>query len=219
VDRPRPTPAFGGDESPGTRPDADDMLRWMHPQAWVARRRRELKREQAEPEARPMLYRDTQFRSELEGGWARTLDQFGIAWEYEKHPVKLKSGERYLPDFWLPAVRTYIEAKGTHAQRRHKPQELAREVDADVIVLIGWPPVMRRMTPYLWDPYMQWLDPLGYDTRLAQCPGCSGWQWMRAQLSRCCRLCGTSHAGLLAKSGEMPFYPAEADRPSWLDAC
>lgn len=218
MDRPHPSRAtpFGG--QPGERPDADDMLRWMRPAQWVAARKRQLERDAAEPEARPMVYRGEQLRSELEGGWARTLDQLGIAWEYEKRPVKLASGERYLPDFWLPAIRTFIEAKGTHTQRRHKPEELAREVTGDVIVLIGWPPVMRRVTPYIWDPYLQWLDPLGYDTRLAQCPECSGWQWLRAQLSRQCRLCGASHTGLLAKPGELPFYPAEADRASWMDA-
>lgn len=221
MDRPRPTHPFGGDEQPGVRPDPDDMLRWMAPQQWVAARRRRLEQERAdtEPEARPTTYRDTEFRSELEANWAHTLDQLGIGWEYEKHSVKLPSGEMYLPDFWLPAVRTFIEAKGTHLQRTHKPKELARAAGLDVIVLIGWPPVMKRMSPYLWDPYMQWLDPLGYDTRLALCDGCSGRQWMRAELSRQCRMCGASHAGLLAKSGELPFYPAVPPRPSWADAC
>lgn len=220
MDRPRSIHAFAGDEPPEAQPDADDMLRWMHPAAWVAARKAQMERDRAaaEPEARPTLYRGTQFRSELEAGWARTLDQLSLDWEYEKHAYKLPSGEGYLPDFWLPAVRTFIEAKGSHVQRRHKPQELAKEVNADVIVLIGWPPVMKRVTPYIWDPYLNWLDPLGYDTRLALCPGCSAWQWMRAQLSRRCRVCGASHTGLLAKAGEIPFYPAEPDRPSWMDA-
>ena len=218
MNRPHPVPAFGDRESPGAPPDADDMLRWTHPRLWAAARKRELARERAEtePEARPMLYRDTQFRSELEAGWAHTLDQLRIDWEYEKHSVKLKSGERYLPDFWLPAIRTFIEAKGTHAKRRHKPQELAQEVNVDVIVLIGWPAVMRQVTPCLQDPYLQWTDPLGYDTRLALCPECSSWQWMRAELSRQCRRCSASHSGLLAKAGEMPFYPATPGWPSWL---
>ena len=191
----------------------------MSPDEWLAARDTEREQQPASGEisARPTLYRGIRFRSELEAGWARTLDHLSTEWEYERHACKLPSGAHYLPDFWLPAVRTFIEVKGPHGQRRHKPHELAEEVNEDVIVLIGWPPVRKRNSPYLWEPYLNWLDPLGYDTRLALCPGCSGWQWIRAQLSRNCRLCGARHTGLLAKSGEIPFYPAEADRPSWMD--
>lgn len=201
------------------RQDPDDLLRWMKPAEWVAARKAELARvAREEVEAYPTLYQGTQFRSELEAGWARTLNHLGIEWEYEPRAFRLPSGASYLPDFWLPAARTFIEAKGAHGWRRDKPEELAEEVNADVIVLIGWPPVTRSVSPCTWEPYLQWLDPLGYDTRLALCGECSQWQWMRAQLSRRCRLCGASHAGLLAKSGEIPFHPAETDnRPSWMD--
>jgi hypothetical protein len=199
--------------------DADDLMRWQTPARWVAARRAELRQAaEAEPEALPTTYQGTDFRSQLEAGWARTLDHLRIEWEYERRQFRLPSGAWYLPDFWLPAVRTFIEVKGAHVRRRHKPEELAAEVDGDTIVLIGWPPLTKQVTSWLWDPYLQWLDPLGYDTRLAQCPECSGWQWMRAQLSRQCRLCGTGHTGLLAKGGEMPFYPAQPDRPSWLES-
>ena len=196
-----------------------ELLRWMKPAEWLAAR--EAERDQPAPDeiaARPTVYHGTRFRSELEAGWARTLDHYRIGWEYEQHACKLPSGAQYLPDFWLPAVRTFIEVKGPHVQRRHKTEELAKEVNADVIVLIGWPPVRKRSSPYLWEPYLNWLDPLGYDTRLAICPECERWQWMRAELSRRCRVCDVSHSGLLAKSGEIAFYPAEADRPSWMVA-
>lgn len=169
--------------------------------------------------ARPTVYRDVKFRSALEANWAHTLDRMSIEWEYERWLYRTPAGERYLPDFWLPAVRTFIEVKGLHMQRMHKPQELAEEVrTGDVIVLIGFPPRMISATPYLWEPKLQWRDPLRYDTRLVKCPECSGWQWMRAQLSRRCRVCDTFHTGLLAKAGEMPFYYAPAQRPAWMDA-
>jgi hypothetical protein len=202
------------------RRGVSDLLGWMDPAEWLAARAAEREQQAAAGEvtARPTLYRGTQFRSELEAGWARTLDHLSIGWEYEQRACRLPSGTFYLPDFWLPALRTFIEVKGTHGQRRHKPQELAKEVDEDVIVLIGWPPARKSVTPYFWESYLNWVDPLGYDTRLALCPGCSGWQWMRAQLSRNCRLCGVSHTGLLAKAGEIAFHPAEPDRPSWMDA-
>ena len=185
----------------------------MSPGEWLATHGPEGSGETA---ARPTVYRRTQFRSALEAGWACTLDHLGIEWEYERRSYRLPSGTWYLPDLWLPAVRTFIEVKGAHAQRIHKPQELAEEVNADVIVLIGWPPVRVSYSPYTWESKLQWRDPLGYDTRLARCPACSHWQWMRAQLSRQCRVCDASHTGLLAKAGEMPFYAAEPDRPSWM---
>ena len=210
--RPRPV-----DELLTEHKDADDLLRWQSPARWVAMRKAELQRAaEAEPEAQPTTYRGTEFRSQLEAGWAHTLDRLGIAWEYELREFRLPSGARYLPDFWLPAVRTFIEVKGAHVRRRNKPEELAAGIGRDAIVLIGWPPITKQAAEFRWDPYLQWLDPLGYDTRLALCPECSGWQWMRAQLSRRCRVCGAGHTGLLAKGGEMPFYPAVPDRPSWL---
>lgn len=191
----------------------------MSPADWLAARARaEDNTPPAEQLARPTVYRGTRFLSQLEAGWARTLDHMCIEWEYEQRACKLPSGAGYIPDFWLPALRTFIEAKGTHGQRREKAQELARELGKEIIVLIGWPPARKRSTPYLWEPFINWLDPLSYDTRLALCPACGGWQWMRAQLSRDCRLCGVPHTGLLAKAGEIQFHPAEPDRPSWMRA-
>lgn len=199
--------------------DADDLLRWMTPAAWLAAHRAERAPDPTvKPEARPTSYRGTQFRSVLEADWACTLDHLAIAWEYEQRAYRLPSGVGYLPDFWLPALRTFIEVKGPHAERRNKPRELAGQLAGDAIVLIGWPPISKRVTPYLWDPYLHWIDPLGYDTRLAQCPACSAWQWMRAELSRQCRVCDTSHTGLLAKPGEIAFRRAAPSRPSWLEA-
>lgn len=165
----------------------------------------------------PIAYSGVQFRSTLEGDWAATLNHYGMEWEYEPWTLRLPSGATYMPDFWLPQLKTFIEVKGAHMLRVDKPRELAREVNHDeIIVLLGFAPVNRAMQPYMWDPYLQWGDPLRYDTRLAKCPACSGWQWMRAELSRRCRLCNALHEGVLAKAGEMPFIRAQADRPSWM---
>lgn len=171
----------------------------------------------AEIKARPMVYRGVEFLSTLEADWAATLDHYGIEWDYEPWMIRLPSGTSYVPDFWLPSLKTFIEVKGAHMQRHEKPQELAEGADLDeVIVLIGFAPQRRSVTPYLWDPYLQWRDPLRYDTRFACCLNCSEWQWLRAELSRGCRLCGTPHTGLLAKAGEMPFMAAQPDRPFWM---
>jgi hypothetical protein len=191
----------------------------MSPAEWSAARKSELEASvTGEPGmASPVTYRGTDFRSTLEANWAATLDHYGIEWQYEPWVYRAPSGERYLPDFWLPAVSTFIEVKGAHMHRAHKPQQLAEGVRTDnVIVLLGFDAASVSHSPYSFALKLQWRDPLGYDTRLAQCPRCSGWQWMRAQLSRNCRLCGAFHSGLLARSGEMPFSRATPSLPAWL---
>jgi hypothetical protein len=77
-------------------------------------------------------YKGYRFRSRLEARWAVFFDTLGIAWEYEPQgfdlteayrdytltqdyrPLsQLKSGERllYLPDFYLPLQKRYVEIK------------------------------------------------------------------------------------------------------------
>lgn len=56
-----------------------------------------------------MLYEGITFRSVLEVRWAVFFDALGITWEYE--PRHDFGGLAYLPDFWLPTHKTYIEIK------------------------------------------------------------------------------------------------------------
>lgn len=163
------------------------------------------------PESIPTTYRGITMRSRLEAGWAATLDSYSIEWHYEPHLLKLASGELYLPDFWLPALGTVLEAKGPLVGREHKPAELAIELPWDYIVLLGFPPARRTAGPY--QPYftMKWRDAAGYDTRFARCLQCSAWQWLRPQLSAACRVCAEPVRGLLARSDEMKFTEAEPE--------
>lgn len=64
-------------------------------------------------------YAGYRFRSRLEARWAVALDHLGIEWQYEAqgfdgYPrVSLNEGViHYLPDFWLPGEKCYIEVKG-----------------------------------------------------------------------------------------------------------
>ena len=74
----------------------------------------------------PTTYKGIQFRSRLEARWAVFFDTLGIEWEYE--PERYEIGmlwtdpnteeldysdmETYLPDFWLPELKYWIEVKG-----------------------------------------------------------------------------------------------------------
>lgn len=59
-------------------------------------------------------YAGCRFRSRLEARWAVFFDRLGIKWLYE--PQGFEVGERrrrYLPDFHLPDLGTWVEVKGT----------------------------------------------------------------------------------------------------------
>lgn len=61
--------------------------------------------------ALPTVYRGYRMRSRLEARWACFWDALGVGWEYERDAFGLE-GVRYLPDFWLPDFRIWVEIKG-----------------------------------------------------------------------------------------------------------
>jgi len=56
-------------------------------------------------------YKGYRFRSRLEARWAVFFDTLGIEWEYEKEGFELGDEGRYLPDFWLPGKKVWVEIK------------------------------------------------------------------------------------------------------------
>lgn len=59
-------------------------------------------------------YADCWFRSRLEARWAVFFDALGVTWEYEPEGFHTSAGN-YLPDFYLPAQKTWVEVKGDPA--------------------------------------------------------------------------------------------------------
>lgn len=58
-------------------------------------------------------YAGHRFRSRLEARWAVFFDQLSVAWEYEPQGYLVgKDKDPYLPDFWLPEQKIWIEVKG-----------------------------------------------------------------------------------------------------------
>lgn len=57
------------------------------------------------------VYRGYRFRSRLEARWAVFFDNASIPFEYEKEGFDVR-GTWYLPDFWLPEQRCWVEIKG-----------------------------------------------------------------------------------------------------------
>lgn len=70
-----------------------------------------------EPQTQPTIraieteYAGQRFRSRLEARWAVFMDALRVPWLYEPEGFELPSGARYLPDFWLPEMATWLEIK------------------------------------------------------------------------------------------------------------
>lgn len=68
----------------------------------------------------PTRYAGCHFRSRLEARWAVFFDTLGIAWNYESEGYEIDNPAggtwQYLPDFYLPELRRWVEVKGDHKQ-------------------------------------------------------------------------------------------------------
>lgn len=56
-------------------------------------------------------YNGYRFRSRLEARWAVFFDELEIEYQYEPEGFELSNGKRYLPDFYLPRHKIYVEVK------------------------------------------------------------------------------------------------------------
>lgn len=155
-----------------------------------------------EIEAIPTTRDGVEFRSRLEARWAAYLDYWHIAWTYEPEVITLPSGVVYIPDFWLPELRTWIEVKGRGIPRVEKAYELAEAREAaGELVLIGregarhdpyegctvWPNIDQVIRAHRLPGHPVWETAKGPTTWLTTCQRCDKASWWT---SRWCRACG-----------------------------
>lgn len=96
------------------------------------------------------------FRSRLEARWAVCFELFNIRYEYELEGFELENGNKYLPDFYLPATNSYAEVKPEFqfAQKRKNEQLNPKDIslhedynskwlpfskDKNLIIIVGVP--------------------------------------------------------------------------------
>ena len=72
------------------------------------------------------IYKGYKFRSRLEARWAVFFDALDIIYEYEPEGYATKAGW-YLPDFWLPETKTFIEIKP--AERPLDENKMSASID------------------------------------------------------------------------------------------
>ena len=83
------------------------------------------------------------FRSRLEARWAVAFTHAAIEWQHEPEGFDLGEAGQYLPDFWLPQVSMWAEAKPdrpTNAELA-KCLALAKQSGHACLLLIGPPSV------------------------------------------------------------------------------
>lgn len=147
----------------------------------------------------PTPYNGTTFRSKLEADWVRFLDDRGVKWAYESEGFDIE-GTWYLPDLWLPELRTFVEIKGIlDTTSEQKVRALAGAVrDQGIIVVLAEAPVGER-----WALVTE-NGPLTYFYGLETCPCCHARQFM---VDEECRVC--------ANASERPAHGPPYSEEEW----
>lgn len=74
------------------------------------------------------IYNGYRFRSRLEARWAVFFDEISIPYSYEPQGFKFDDGTCYLPDFYLPWFKCYVEIKPKGLSEVEK-QEAKRKLE------------------------------------------------------------------------------------------
>jgi hypothetical protein len=84
------------------------------------------------------IYRGWKFRSRLEARWAVFMDELGVEYRYEPEGFDL-DGIRYLPDFYLPKLKCWLEIKpdAPTNDEREKAIRLCLAKDEPVVIFAG----------------------------------------------------------------------------------
>lgn len=82
-------------------------------------------------------YNGYRFRSRLEARWAVFFDTAGIPYEYEPEGFVLTDGTYYLPDFYLPWYRCYVEIKPNVESEISKGMEMISKLAYEKEKCIG----------------------------------------------------------------------------------
>lgn len=131
-------------------------------------------------------YKGYRFRSRLEARWAVFFDSLPLRYEYEPEGYELGGGARYLPDFYLPDIDTYIEIKPARGQGHPTEDKHHTFGDHRRLVVIAGDPLDYKafLCDGGWDDNYEWcicpscgsvnIQFSGMYERNAHTNGCSG---------------------------------------------
>ena len=100
------------------------------------------------------VYNGYRFRSRAEARWAILMDELGISYQYEPEGFEFNDGTKYLPDFYLPGQKAWLEIKGVMGEKdEHKIEQLC--IATQEYVFVGLP----DFTFYVYQPVVDhWFE-------------------------------------------------------------
>lgn len=143
----------------------------------------------------PTKYNGVRFRSRLEASYAHHFDERKIIWQYEPEGFELNDGTRYLPDFYFPNLRTWVEVKGDHFERMTKAEQFAEEANlfcGDFVLFKEPKPLHWNATLYDTAPWEMTPYGLTRQARWARCEKCHTTNFVFWRQDTC-RVCGHWH--------------------------
>jgi hypothetical protein len=153
-------------------------------------------------------YKGYRFRSRLEARWAVAFDELGVKWEYEPQGYDLGEIGWYLPDFWLPTQKCWIEIKSVEPsfEEDAKAEGLAVATEKWVDVIVG-PPGEHEIFGYR--HYERWRTmPLrARKVRMWLCENCGDIVFLSS-----CGIAPWSHIGHCYNCLGMPVIDKDAYR-------
>lgn len=148
----------------------------------------------------PTRYNGILFRSKLEANWAEFFHRHKIVYAYEPEGLNL-DGLLYLPDFYLPELRTIVEVKGImDTTDRDKITRLKAHCDPEEEWIWEAPQLMMCAPPsgisfdILVEDQAFTYPRVSHETIMAKCGKCRHWYFYNEHTSFACRYCG-AHDG------------------------
>jgi hypothetical protein len=91
--------------------------------------------------AKPTYFNGVAYRSRLEARWALFFTLMHAEFKYEPQHFDVGGGTNYLPDFYFPQLKTYVEIKpvAPTASEDYKCWGLARATNEEAVLLWGTP--------------------------------------------------------------------------------
>ena len=143
----------------------------------------------------PTTYNGIHFRSKLEADYAMFFDHHRIVYAFEPEGFDL-DGLWYLPDFWLPRLRTFVEVKGCLDMNDEAKLEALVKHCADPydwedkrpLLILAEVPIGEEFTNPFWTESGFYIYP-----RMAQlylCRNCHSWWFANPSGPYRCRHCG-----------------------------
>ncbi len=175
----------------------------------------------------PEQYKGIRFRSRLEVKYARFFEAHAMRWAYEPEGFDIL-GLRYLPDFYLPEIRTIVEVKGILdlTDMRKLSALVPGASEAGILTILAEPgdPVRFRLcrpTPEMQRLAAQdnaYKEVCGWEFRpecdinddavLVRCAVCRRWYFIDSSMSWQCTACG-------AYDGNMTFDLVHPGSQGW----